>query len=654
MPKLLNVGNLSNPTVYQTTLENFKGVDLSSGETACAAYRSPDAPNMMPDRDGFPVKRPGYRTLAHLPHGAVYGAHSLVLPKLGERYDLVHSGTSMAIVEETPIFYENIMAEAPSWSCQMKDRLWTVDGQTFRCFAKKQAETGLPIEAYKVSDIATVPMITISKAPNGVDGATSYRPVNLLTGKKIDSYLGTETDKDYYTSFQGLLESSTVEVQILDKSGYWAIDTTGSIQLEQESGSVTLQWTVDRELGKISFSQPPGKSPVTGEDNVRIRYETASQADIINKMRFGIVYGVGGAMDRLFLAGNPDEPTVDRWSEWNDPTYFPDTNYAELGQDGAPIVGYSVLGDALVTHKKRETEGRNAFVRTGELDEDGNAVFRIVNVIQGEGALAEKSFQSFGGEPVFLTREGVYALTPSDLTGDRYTQLRSYYLNGGLLREPGLEAACSCVWGRFYVLAVNGKLYLLDNEQKSYESRSPNSSYQYEGYVFEDIWATTLWTDKDGRLCFGTVGGKVCRMDDPLEGSTGTDYTENTDTEGVPVKARWTTPLMELESWSNTKSIKNVWIVAMPYARSGGEIYYSTDKKTMEKVREYTMDIFAFAKVQFSRFTFNAISRGLIYPTRRKAKKAKVFQLIVKNEKKEAFGLLGITLQYTKGGKIKK
>ena len=143
-------------------------------------------------------------------------------------------------------------------------------------------------------------------------------------------------------------------------------------------------------------------------------------------------------------------------------------------------------------------------------------------------------------------------------------------------------------------------------------------------------------------------------MDHPLEGSTGTDYTENTDTEGIPVKARWTTPLMELESWSNTKSIKNVWIVAMPYARSGGEIYYSTDKKTMEKVREYTMDIFAFAKVQFSRFTFNAISRGLIYPTRRKAKKAKVFQLIVKNEKKEAFGLLGITLQYTKGGKIKK
>jgi hypothetical protein len=52
--------------------------------------------------------------------------------------------------------------------------------------------------------------------------------------------------------------------------------------------------------------------------------------------------------------------------------------------------------------------------------------------------------------------------------------------------------------------------------------------------------------------------------------------------------------------------------------------------------------------------TFDGLGRGTIIPTRKKAKKVKVFQIIVKNENREAFGLLALTLQFTKGGRIKK
>ena len=87
---------------------------------------------------------------------------------------------------------------------------------------------------------------------------------------------------------------------------------------------------------------------------------------------------------------------------------------------------------------------------------------------------------SLNSEPLFLTARGVYALTPSDVTGERYAQERSWYIGAALTREQAMEKACATVWGRFYVLAVNGTLYLLDGAQKSYESKNPYSTYQYE------------------------------------------------------------------------------------------------------------------------------------------------------------------------------
>ncbi len=638
MVKPVVTGGLSSPTVYQVDMERFRGVDLSSGESAVETYRSPDAPNMMPDRDGFPVKRPGYTVLQRF-DGAVRGVYSLTVQ--GQRKELLHAGKRLYLLTDDAKKCTELcsdMADAPSRAWQLMGKLWIVDGRTYRYYDGDKVG--------RVEDIATVPVITISKAPNGVDGATTYKPVNLLTGKRTDSYLGNSTDVDYYTSYQELVGDVTVE--ILDKNGIWVKDSTGSITYEGESGMVSLKWSADRTLGKVSFSKAVGDPTVTGEDNVRVTYAVESGADAINRMRLGILYGVNGAMDRLFLSGDPESPATDRWSEWQDPTYFGDTSYGKLGQDGAPIVGYSVLSDKLVTHKRDEENGRNAFVRSGTLDNEGDAVFAIVNVIQGDGAISEGSFQSFKSEPMFLTQQGIFAMTPNDITGERYTQLRSWYLNGRMLREAEPEKACSCVWDRFYVLGgLGGRLYMLDGEQKAYESRSPYSSYNYEGYYFTGINACVLWSDAAGRLCWGTPDGKLCRLNDPGRDEAYMD-------EDKPVEAWWSTPLMELGSWSNKKNIKGVWVVAMPYTRSSGKIYYSTDRIHEKLVREYQIDVFDWTDIDFTRFTFNTMSRVTSNATGKKEKKARVFQVIVKNTEREPFGLVAISMKYTRGGKIKK
>ena len=337
---------------------------------------------------------------------------------------------------------------------------------------------------------------------------------------------------------------------------------------------------MNRTLGKVTFTVAPGASPVEGEDNVRITYAVESRAEVVNKLRFSILYGVNGAMDRVFMSGSPDEPNVDYWSEWNDPAYIGDVNYSQLGQSSA-IVGYSVLNNYLVTHKSGEENGRNAFVRAGELDTDGNAVFKITNVVQGDGAASTRSFASLNSEPMFLTPRGVYALTPSDITGERYAQCRSFYVNGALqkLDSGALQAACAVTWGRFYVLAAGGKLYLLDGDQKTYESKSPYSAHQYECYVW-NVEAACLWT-REGALWFGCADGSVRCF---ARGLASVDYADD----GAAIAASWQTPLMNLSTWANKKTVTGVWVACQPYPRSGAAVrsHQCADKRAGGRQRQ--------------------------------------------------------------------
>ncbi len=398
----------------------------------------------------------------------------------------------------------------------------------------------------------------------------------------------------------------------------------------------------------MTFTDSPALATPEGEDNVRIEYETATnKAATVNKCRLMILYGVKGEMDRVFLAGNPDEPNVDHWSEFDDPAYIGDTYYSLLGQAGSPIMGYSVQNDKLVTHKRGEENNSNVFVRYGELDDEGFGVFPKVNVLQGEGAVSTRAFASVSGEPMFLSALGVQAMTPNDVTGERYVQRRSYFIDAQLKQAADLSKACAVVFGRFYVLAVGDRLYLLDSEQKEYVSKQPYSTYQYECYYWTGINASAVFV-RGGALCFGTEGGKVCRF-------TGGKTEEVYSDDGVAIPAAWTTPLLNLDRWSRKKTVTGAWVVAQPYGRSGGTINYATDKYYEKPVREFNVDIFSFEDIDFSRFTFNCMDRPNVVATGKKAKKIKLFALKVENGRlNEPFGLQAIEIEYRTGGKVKR
>ena len=55
MPKMTDVGDIPRTTVKSAVLDAFLGVDLTSSVVNVDKRRSPDAPNMMPDADGYPA-----------------------------------------------------------------------------------------------------------------------------------------------------------------------------------------------------------------------------------------------------------------------------------------------------------------------------------------------------------------------------------------------------------------------------------------------------------------------------------------------------------------------------------------------------------------------------------------------------------------------
>ncbi len=641
MPRIMPAPTASPPKENIIKIDKFRGVDLSSAPMNVHKSRSPWAINMMPDMNGYPVKRPGYHTVNTFAD-RINGYFVLKTPA-AEKH-LLHAGTKLYLVDGdvSTIIYSD-MHDVRTKALQMNSRMWLWDGKTYLVYGEfdnpAYVEGGPePQKTWQikpVSEIATVPEVIISASPTG--GGVAYNPINMLTGKRTHSALGVASTKIYQLSEKDL-DATPVTAKKLDANGNW-------INMVE-----TTDFTVDRALGKVTFTVAPGAPPVTGEDNIKITYSKTSNASKINKCDIAAMYGVNGAADRFFVTGNPDYPNQDYYCQINDPTYFGDLWYSTLGQDNSAIVGYSIVADQLAVHKAAGEHGRNVIMRYGTLFEN-KAAFPISTSLQGEPTISKYAFAYLQNEPLFLTAQGIYAITAQDITGERYGRNRSYYINRNLNAESGRSEAVAITWNGKYVLAVNGNAYLLDGNQQDYTRDAPQSTYRYECYVWDNIPARVLWTRKDAQgndiLCFGTDDGKVMEF---YAGTSGTHYNDN----GEPIKACWLTPMLNFDILSHYKTVTGLWLIGQPYNRSSGEIYYITNKELETLKKSYQIDILDWDDIDFNRWTFNVNPSPQVQPSRSKAKKITLFQAKVENNVlNEPFGVYEIQINYLLGSKVR-
>ncbi len=601
--------------------ERFRGVDFSTDPALVDDTRSPWAPNMVADMGGMPEKRPGWRTLRTF-DGRVNGLYDAVFG--GVTHQLIHAGTKLwrwdENGEDDPALLAEHLPDERSMAVYMGGNLWLFTGDGLYRYDG--------VSVCSAVEGAYAPLTVIARTPAG--GGVSYEAVNLLTGTQRVSFLADGSSTVY-----------VLPCKVLDRVD--AVEVNGA--------AMTTGWTADLAAGTVTFSAAPAAPAAGAEDNVTITFTKTvpGNAARIGKCRAAVVWGVGAASDRIVATGNPDYPNYDFICGYADGGYWPDTNYAVIGTDETAILGYRRLGEHLAVIKEDNGQDSTVFLRSGVLDDDGEARFPVKPCLAGAGAVTRFGFGNIGDEQLILTGSGVYALTTNSLTAERIAQNRSIRIDPKLLSED-LSEAVSCSYDGMYLIFVGGRVYGLDGRQpRSYQSRS-DMSFAYECFYWENVPArSVLRRIESGResLYFGTEDGRVCRFNTDIEGMA--RYNDD----GAAIEAVWSTRadddgdpmvLKTLLKPGNAVTIK-------PYARSGAKILFRTDRDAVAwQAAEGTMDIFDWEDIDFSRFAFLANDGPSEIPFHHAVKKYKRLQILVKNDAvNEGFGVYAIVKHYAAG-----
>src|SRR5699024_3656994 len=218
--------------------------------------------NMICDQNDFLVKRTGWKT--QYTYTAPISGLFLMPDGSGVA---VHAGTKLYFrpVEGTQAELCSDRHEDIAQSFAISDVLYPLDGQTYRAIRRNEDDDGW--EAVKVQDIAYVPTTTISAAPTG--GGTSYEDVNLLTPKRINTFIGNGSA----TQFQ-------VDAKDLD-------DT--AVTAEVDGTAVTVS-SVNRATGLITLAAAPANGNGLANVSIAFAKTVSGYADKINKCRFAGLY----------------------------------------------------------------------------------------------------------------------------------------------------------------------------------------------------------------------------------------------------------------------------------------------------------------------------------------------------------------------------
>lgn len=611
--------------ITRTRYAAFRGADFSTDPSLVESCRSPLCTNIVADGGGMPQKRLGWRKLWQKDK-PVYGLFAGRFD--GAEKKLAHIGTALyAWDDETaPTEILTGLPERRSRAAYLAGKLWIVTGAGFYVYDGTAA--------HRASQNAYIPTTVITRSPTG--GGQSYENVNMLTPYRKNAFQtdGTATD------FQ------------LDGD----IDATGTVRA-WVFGEETTAFTLDREKGIIKMTTAPAKPTAGSEDGLVVEFPhtVAGYTDRIDKCTIITTYGIG-TNDRAVLSGNEDLPNVDWTSGMNDATYFPDLLYNEVGSEATAILGYCRLGRSLGIVKEDNGQDSTIYLRTAEL-QDSEIAQPQQQAVAGVGSIAPGSFASLLDDPLFLSRNGVMAVTTNSYTSEKITQGRSFYVNNRLNDEPEREKAEAVIWNGMYMLALpNGHVYALDGRQNKTYRSAALGDYVYEGYYFENIPAACWLNRRAGAeesLYFGTADGRICKLNTDIE-----DMSRYSD-DGAAISAVWATKYDDDGTPAVLKTLlkRGCCVTIKPYARSSAEVYIRADRTGghEKKVAGKPMDILDFSDIDFERITFNTDESPQEIFLNRKVKNYKRLQIIVRNqEPNEGFGIFQITKHYVTGNYAKR
>lgn len=472
---------------------NFRGADFRGEEINLV--RSPDCLNVWKDyKETESIRtRPDMELLESFDN-TVWGVFFF------EDTLLVHSGTKLYKVvngEKTELF--SGLNEAVSNAFVYRDvELGKVywyfkDGKHYLQFDGTIIKTVDGDDAY-------VPTTSIARKPNG--GGEMHEDINMLNGRRINTFLADGKSKDFYLDSRNIDEDFKPIVKVEDK--------------------VVSNYTVDYAEGKITFDSVISEPLTDGQDNVSVEFRKTIKgyADNILKCTLLQVFD-----NRVFFSGNPDYPNYVWHCSLNNPSYCSDQDYYGEGMDEANIKGLVAGNNALWVFREPSDANTTVFYHTPTLDADYGKIYPSSHSSVTIGCVGRAI--NFNDDIVFFSERGMEGIS-GDVTTEQVLGHRSTLVDRKLIAEPKYKEMILEEWDGYLLVFVGNKVYLADSRT----AFTNENHIEYDWFYWEMSKNITCTRVKEGVLYLGTEDGIY----------TLTDTTSDVESYWVTPKDKFTYP----------------------------------------------------------------------------------------------------------------
>ena len=439
---------------------NFRGVDFRGEEINL--IRSPDALNVWKDyREIDSIRtRPDielHTAFSEPVYGIFFYKDNL----------LVHSGKTLYKVvngAKTVLFSD--AKEAVS-DCFIFENIWYFkDGKNYLQY---DGSTIKAVEGY-------VPTTSIGRKPAG--GGTVHEDVNMLTGRRINTFLADGASFDF----------------VLDAMN---LDTDFAPIVKVDGEVVTSGYKVDYASGKISFTKAPDAPKTDGQDNVSVEFRKTIDRykDSILKCTLLQVFD-----NRVFFSGNPDYPNVLWHCSLEDPSYVSDLDFYREGLDSAAIKGMAAGNNALWVFREPSGMNTNVFYHTPTLDSNYGKIYPSSHSSVTIGCVGKAT--NFNDDIVFFSERGMEGIS-GDVTTEQFAAHRSSLIDRKLIDETDYEKMILEEWEGYLMVFIGNHVYLADSR-----AMFTNENHtEYEWFMWEMSKKVTCAKVCEGVLYLGTEDG---------------------------------------------------------------------------------------------------------------------------------------------------
>lgn len=466
-----------------------------------------------------------------------------------------------------------------------------------------------------------VPELFINCKPDG-SYADKSDDLNLIGNKFTVVYHGDGTSKDYY-----FYKSS----ELKDKVN-WSITPKVSVDLKE-----TTAFTVDATNKKITFNTAPSE----GNLNVEVTYTLKDDAlkedrDRIFASKYCVTFG-GNNNSRLFLAGGGDSKYF--FSESYDAKYWPENNWAILGNSEEDITGFGLQYNVLIVFKPNELYSLTSYTQTSSTtvieSQYGLEAFKAQMVNAVMGCDAPNTIQLIDNKLTwFNSKLGICTLVSTNIVDERNVRqisrnvdrTNSFGIKGILDYTEDLNSIQSVDFDNKYFLVFpqSGNCYVWDYELSPYyyTSSKETDAKILDFFLFDNFFVKQfikIGIDLYYVSSHANFSKSLIKLN-----SSFADLDFNQDGEPDPIKSFYMTPFLQFNAFNYLKNVKNIYIQCRGDTASVINLYYYTDESLLREQDPESIRIGGRLWQKFEWDIFQWISVNWAYTFRRKCSLKKI------------------------------